>query len=379
VRQRFAVPFKACFAAVLLALAGSASAQTIQLPDSLYNPGDTISWVKKVAGFNEGPVWDAATGYVYFTRQTLGSSTWPIYRIKPGADTGVIWVANPGKANGLDIDPQGRLVAAQSGRLTRYNQDGTVDSVLVTSPNNSVTFGDANDLAIGAGGDIYFTTYSSTIYYLSKTRQLVLAYSGASSANGVEWIEEDSALYVDELRLVKRYKVNANGTLSNPQTFITVYAGSGSGGTYADGCAMDSHGNRYIAAQEIGEIRIFNAKGDSIGRIVPKSVVSPYETGGFSGGKGNVSNMIFGGPDLKTLYFVGDGGLFSIPMKISGRIRMGYPGGPTSLSFHPVSGRTSRLPTKLLEQMEQRDLRGRMLPPNDAAFAPRVPATPTKR
>jgi sugar lactone lactonase YvrE len=351
-------------------------AQTIQLPDSLYTPGDTITWVKKVAGFNEGPVWDAATGYLYFTRQTLGSSQWPIYRIKPGVDTGMIWVASPGKANGLDLDPQGRLIAAQSGRITRYKQDGSVDSTLVLSGANSVTFGDANDLAIGSTGAMFFTTYSSTIYYLSASRQLVLAYSGASNANGIEWIEEDSAIYVNELRLVKRYKVNANGTVSNPQTFITVYAGSGSGGTYADGGAIDAHGNRYIAAQQIGDIKIYNARGDSIGRITPKSVVSPYETGGFSGGLGNVSNIIFGGADLKTMYFVGDGGLYSIPMKIPGRIRMGYPGGPTGIRFHEVSGRTSRLPMKLLEKMEQRDLRGRLL--SEEAHGPvlnRVPIT----
>jgi sugar lactone lactonase YvrE len=367
VRQRFVVPFKARFAAILFILGASASAQTIQLPDSLYNPGDTISWVKKVAGFNEGPMWDAATGYVYFTRQTLGSSTWPIYRVKPGVDTGTIWVANPGKANGLDIDPQGRLVAAQSGRLTRYKQDGTVDSVLVTSPNNSVTFGDANDLAIGSTGAIFFTTYNTNIYYLSPARQLVLAYSNGNLTNGIEWIEEDSAVYVNESRQVKKYRVNANGTLSNPTTFITVLAGSG--GTYADGGTIDSHGNRYIAAQEIGEIRVFNAKGDSIGRIVPKSLASNWETGGFSGGKGNVSNMIFGGADMKTLYFVGDGGLFSIPLKIPGRVRPGF---STAIRHALFSRKFAPA------QAEFRDLRGRMLPQGEETFAPRVPATPPK-
>src|SRR5690606_38518972 len=130
-------------------------------------------------------------------------------RVKPGVDTGKIWVAAPGKANGLDLDPQGRLVAAQNGRITRYKQSasgdsGVVDSVLVTSGTNGVTFGDANDLAIGSTGAMFFTTYNTQIYYLSPSRQLVLAYSGASNANGIEWIEEDSAIYVNELRLVKR-------------------------------------------------------------------------------------------------------------------------------------------------------------------------------
>jgi gluconolactonase len=342
-------------AAAAIVAAPALRAQSIlQLPDSLYTPGDTISWVKKVSGFNEGPVWEPSTGSLYFTRQTLGSSVWPIYRVKPGVDTGAIWVTNPGKANGLDFDPQGRLVAAQSGRLTRYKADGTEDSVLITSGSNSVTFGDANDLAIGKGGDIYFTTYSNSIYYLSKTRQLSVVYSSASMANGIEWNEADSAVYVNESRVVKKYRVNANGSLTNPQTFITVLAGSG--GTYADGGTVDSHGNFYVASQQIGEIRIFNAKGDSIGRIVPKLVTTALESGGFSGALGNVSNMIFGGPDLKTLYFVGDGGLYSIPMKIPGKSRYG-----TSTALR-LPGKASAGTLKQESGAKPRDVRGRLVP-----------------
>jgi sugar lactone lactonase YvrE len=238
--------------------------------------------------------------------------------------------------------------------------------VLVTSPSNSVTFGDANDLAIGAGGDIYFTTYSNTIYYLSKTRQLSVAYSSASMANGIEWVEADSAVYVNESRVVKKYRVNANGSLTNPQTFITVLAGSG--GTYADGGTIDSHGNFYIASQQIGEIRVFNAKGDSIGTIVPKLVTSTLETGGFSGALGNVSNMIFGGPDLKTLYFVGDGGLYSIRLKIAGRARYGA---GTALRMPGAAGLKNAKPGPAADA---RDIRGRLLSPEGNLPALKIPA-----
>jgi sugar lactone lactonase YvrE len=336
----------------VLAGAGFASAQTVmQLPDSLYNAGDTIAWVKKIPTFCEGPVWDAATGSVYFTRQQLQSTTWPIIRVKPGVDTGVVWVASPGEANGLDLDPQGRLVAAQRGRLTRYKADGSVDSVLFTSPNNGVTVGLINDLSIGGNGAIYFTTNGSQIYYLSPDRLVTLAYSGAASANGIEWVMEDSAVYVNEQRQVKRYKVNPNGTLTNPTTFITVAPGTG--GTYADGGTIDAHGNRYIANFTLGEIKIFNARGDSIGRIVPRVVTSNFE--GFSGGMGNVSNIIFGGPDLKTMYFTGDGGLYALRMKIPGWVRQGY---TTSL-------RTTRLPVKFNAVPQSldaaRDVRGRLI------------------
>lgn len=337
----------------LLGFAGVAGAQTvIQMPDSLYAAGDTISWVKKIPTFCEGPVWEPSTGFVYFTRQQLGATTWPIVRVKPGADTGTVWVANPGEANGLDLDPQGRLIAAQRGKLTRYNPDGSVDSVLFTSPNNGVTVGLINDLSIGKNGAVYFTTNSNQIYYLSPNRLVTLAYNNATSANGIEWVEEDSAVYVNEGRKVIRYKVNPNGTLSDPATFITVLAGTG--GTYADGGTIDAHGNRYIASFQIGEIRVFNARGDSVGRIVPKVVTSGYE--GFSGAMGNVSNMVFGGPDLKTLYFTGDGGLFSIRLKVPGRARYG---GVTALR--------AAAPDKALKPLARdagsRDVRGRVTAP----------------
>ncbi len=337
--------------------ASCVSAQSIiQLPDSLYTPGDSITWVKKIPTFCEGPVWEPSTGYVYFTRQQLAASTWPIIRVKPGVDTGVVWVANPGEANGLDLDPQGRLVAAQRGKLTRYKPDGSVDSVIVTSPNNGVTFQLINDLSIGSNGAVYFTTNSTQIYYLSPAGLITLAYSSATSANGIEWDEADSAVYVNEGRQVKKYRVNANGSLSNPTTFITVLAGSG-GGTYADGGTIDAHGNRYIASFQIGEIRIFNAKGDSIGRIVPKVVTSNFE--GFNGAQGNVSNMIFGGPDLKTLYFVGDGGLYSIPMKIPGRVRYGN---VTALRAQRARAE-GLMNRKSSSALENHDVRGRALSP----------------
>jgi sugar lactone lactonase YvrE len=352
----------ACF----LAAAGAVGAQTvIQLPDSLYTAGDTISWIKKIPTFCEGPVWEASTGYVYFTRQQLGATTWPIIRVKPGVDTGVVWVASPGEANGLDLDPQGRLVAAQRGRLTRYLPDGSVDSVLFTSPNNGVTVGLVNDLSIGANGAVYFTTNSTQIYYLSPDRLVTLAYSGATSANGIEWVQADSAVYVNESRQVKRYKVNPGGTLTNPTTFITVLAGSG--GTYADGGTIDSHGNRYIAGFTNGEIRVFNANGDSIGRIVPRVVTSGFE--GFSGAQGNVSNMIFGGPDLKTLYFTGDGGLFGIRLKIPGPPRYGTTG------IRPFKVRAASSGARIGQVPGGRDLRGRLVSqeaigPVFKAFAP---------
>jgi hypothetical protein len=54
-----------------------AVAQTIvSLPDSLYSPGDTVAWIKRLTHYCEGPAWHARTGEVTFTQiGSPGSST----------------------------------------------------------------------------------------------------------------------------------------------------------------------------------------------------------------------------------------------------------------------------------------------------------------
>lgn len=349
---------------IILCGAAAPGAQTvIDLPDSLYTAGDTVAWIKRIPTFCEGPAWEPSTGAVYFTRQYGNQSAhWPIYRIRPGVDTGDVFVENAYQANGLAFDPQGRLVAAQNGRLTRYNPDGSEDSVLVTSGTDGVTFNQANDLSIGSDGTIYFTALGNTVYRLDAARRLSAATTAATSANGVEWIEEDSAVYVNEQTNIRRYRVNPDGSLGEPVVFSTVP------GINADGGTVDVHGNRYIANFSGGDLRVFNAAGDSIGRITPR-LVTGTSFDAFGGNFGNVSNAVFGGEDMKTLYITGDGGLFAIRLKIAGRPPATA---PTSLGPPRPAARVFRSGTG-----GARDVRGRLLtdPEHPAVMPVRVDAT----
>lgn len=360
-----------CALALGAAFAPAQGQSLIQLPDSLFQAGDTITWWKRIPTFCEGPAWDAATQSVLFTRQYGNQqANWPIYKIRPGQDTGDVFIATSAQANGLAFDAQGLLVAAQNGKLTRYKADGSVDSVLVTSGANGVSFNQANDLSIGKSGAIYFTDLGNRVFHLNAAGQLSVAYTGTNSANGINWVEADSVVYVNESRQVKRYKVNPDGSLSDPQIFITVAAGSG--GTYADGSTIDSHGNHYVANFQQGEIRVFNAKGDSIGRVVPQLATGSYNA--LPGAMGNVSNMIFGGPDLKTLYFTGDGGLYSIRVKVPGVDRFTT----TAIrTIHPGRTPSTRSPLSSPASAGARDIRGRATPSSGDQTGPalRLPTT----
>ena len=359
-----------------------AAPNIIDLPDSLW-AGDSVTWVRKVPFYCEGPAYDETTGHVYFTQQ-IGNSTpnWPVWRVKPGVDTGIVWY-NTYQNNGLEFDYQGRLIAAQNGRLSRLTgpspvtkgsgSGGSPDTAtIVASGNNGVTFGQANDLSIGKKGDIFFTTLGSSIYYMNPLKVLYTATNtGAtiSGANGIEWLSSDtSSLYVNanSSNKVYKYTIGANGSLSNRTDFVASIPGP-DGGTY------DSHGNRYVASYSRGEIRVYSAKGDSIGRIalrVQSGIYDSVTSSGRVGNNGNADNCVFGGTDLKTLYITGDGGLFSIPLKIRGVARAEPP--------NALRPSVSKLDQDN-KATEPRDVRGRLLAPETKVPAVRVPIRETGR
>jgi hypothetical protein len=70
----------------------------------------------------------------------------------------------------------------------------------------------------------------------------------------------------------------------------------------------------------------------------------------------NADNCVFGGADLKTLYITGDGGLYSIQLKIPGRPRPGEPA-PTAIEAYRISpmNRAPAMPLLI------RDLQGRRI------------------
>lgn len=325
-------------AALALSLAtvpAAAQQNLIELPDSLWpagqaaQAGDSVNWVSKVTGYCEGPAWDPATGAVYFTEQAQSGNGahWPIRRVKPGTDSGSIWYNNL-QSNGLYFDHAGRLVTAQNGRLTRFkaitpgNEDPVVDTVLVTSGTDGVNFNQANDLSIGKNGAIYFTDLQNRVFHLSATGRLSVATTNIASANGIYWLEEENAVYVHSATTngnIYRYDIEAEtGALINRTTFIT-------GVNTPDGGTLDVNGNRYVASYNLGEIRVYNAAGTYLGRIALRvQNGTPYDAVSFrQGNQGNASNAVFGGADMKTLYISGDGGLFSIRLKIPGRLPQG--------------------------------------------------------
>jgi gluconolactonase len=286
------------------------------LPDSIMAPGTKITWVKKMVAYCEGPAVDGA-GMLFFTQQRSRSTQeWPIWKINPSdpTDTGAIFLANSTQANGMNFDSHGRLMAAQNGKVTRYEANGA--ATVVATSGQGASFGLANDLSIAANGSFYFTDLNTSIFFVDSTGKLKVAYANAQGANGVELVAEKSLVYINEgfSNLVRRYHIGADGSLSNPETYVQQ--------TGPDGLTIDAHGNFYVVSYTLGTINVFNAAGQKLGMITMTAKGS-YDT--FPGTEANCSNVAFGGPDNQTLFITGDGGVYSIQLKIPGRRSPGFP------------------------------------------------------
>jgi sugar lactone lactonase YvrE len=310
-----------------------------------------------VTGYCEGPAWNPATGEVTFSQPgSVGSSSnrpdWPLWKIKPGQDTGAIFY-NKGQGNGQTLDPQGRLAVILRAHVIRFNGLGGVDTI-AASGSNGVVFdaggttdnGAGNDLSFASNGAFYFTNLASGIFYVNPAGQLSQAYSNAQSTNGIDWIEEQGKVYVHEGATIQRYDVGPDGSLTNRTAWVT-QSGMGS-----DGGCVDSRGNQWVGDYTNGMMRVFNAAGQAIGTITLRSVSGAYNFR--SGNAGNVDNCTFGGADLKTLYMTGDGGLFSLRVKIPGRPD------PKATALRGTATRSKILTAPTTEA---RDLRGRLISP----------------
>jgi len=237
--------------------------------------------------FTEGPAVDRE-GNVYFC--DAGASR--IYRV--GADgKPVLFKENTGGATGLMFGPDGRLYAAENARkrVVAYAPDGKI-TVLATG----VT---PNDLAVTSKGDIYFTESPTLrVWHIDAKGNKQIAFDGAKLQNmqlpnGVRLIPDESLLVVADtiLRTAWSFRIEQDGSLTNGQPFyhleIPDDVASGPLRRGADGMTFDETGHLYITTK-LG-IQICDQAGRVVGIIR-------------NPGPHDVSNLVFGGPDLKTLY-----------------------------------------------------------------------------
>jgi gluconolactonase len=232
------------------------------------------------------------------------------------------------RPNGLVLDAQFNLLAAERGdpekktsaRITRT--DLKTGRVEVLADAEKWGFGVPNDVTWDAKGRIYFTS-GGEVYRLDADGRVtkIAASPLVQGANGLVLSLDDRTLYLVEInrgagepRRIRAFDVSPEGSLSNPRVLFDFSPGRG-----GDGMAIDQEGNFYVAAgmnqlRDTSEtllhpsgVYVFSPKGSLLQRIpVPQDTMT---------------NVAFGGPDLRTLYVTAGNTLFKLPMKVAGTRR----------------------------------------------------------
>jgi sugar lactone lactonase YvrE/enterochelin esterase-like enzyme len=255
---------------------------------AILDPGADWEVVSQGYKFTEGPAVNGR-GEVFFSDVDAQPSK--IYKI--GLDGKVsLFKADSGGANGLMFGPDRRLYAAQDGRkqIVAYAMDGT-ETVIAEGAGS-------NDLAVSSKGEVYFSDPEShKIWFVDKAGKKRVVYEGEAIIfpNGVRFSPDESLLLVADTgsKWVWSFQVQTDGSLENGEPFYHLElpddVDHGMLRSGADGMTLDQEGYLYVATK-LG-IQICDQPGRVVGIIsYPQS--------------GDASNLVFGGPDLQTLYLM---------------------------------------------------------------------------
>lgn len=175
-------------------------------------------------GFLEGPV-STRDGTLYFT--DIDNNV--VHRMLPGGQIDIAYSPSQ-HANGLTLDLDGSLlICEQSGqRLTKMDSEGNL--AVVTDGFNGQPFNSPNDAWVHPNGSIYFTDPryrypegdlaqpGEYVYRISPDRQSIEAVIlDIPKPNGIVGTEDGRVLYLasTETRMIYRYDINVDGSLSN--------------------------------------------------------------------------------------------------------------------------------------------------------------------
>jgi len=305
--------------------------------DSIVPAGATLERVATGFTWVEGPVWD--DGSLFFAEIPSNS----IRRWTPGSGVSIFlqpsgykgadaYGREPG-TNGMTLDARGRLTVAGHAqrdvfRFESLDPKGPI--TILADLYLGKRLNSPNDLVYRSDGSLYFTdppyglrTQNDSdpekqlkvngVYRIPRAlehkpgapparAELQLLVSDLTRPNGIAFSPDEKYLYVNNSEPKKiwmRYRVEADGTLSDPKLLLDATADPRPGGP--DGMKVDVEGNIYSAGP--GGVWIISPEGKPLGTIVMPE---------------RVSNVAWAGPGRKTLYITASSSIYRVRLKIAG-------------------------------------------------------------
>lgn len=309
-----------------------ADLRQVLLPAGLVADDARVAPATGVA-FTEGPAADEL-GHVYFS--DIWNNRILCYVPETGHTT--VWRADSGRSNGLLFDAQGHLLACEGnefgpGGRRRVTRTGMVtgEVEVLTDNFDGIAYNSPNDVAACSNGQIFFTDpcygdrstmrmSHESVYRidLDGTVTRVITQPDIQRPNGIALAPDEKTLYVVDScpvmgghRRIWAFDLAPAGTVSRQRLIYDFAPGRG-----GDGMAVDSQGTLYVAAgisyprgpHETDDvppgIYVIEPSGKLRGRIpIPEDVLT---------------NVTFGGDDLRTLYITAGKTLFSIRVNVPG-------------------------------------------------------------
>ena len=306
---------------------------SVPLPKRFVSSDASVSPATLIA-FTEGPA-AAADGTVYFSDMPNNR----IMRYDPRTRKSTVFREPSGRTNGLLFDRQGRLLACEGNefgdndgnrRITRTDlATGKIE--VLTDRFDGARYNAPNDIAARSNGQIFFTDpcYGDrttmeldhdSVYRIDSDGKVTRALTQPEiqRPNGIALGPDETTLYlVDSCpviggnRKIWAFDLSDDGTPRNQRLVFDFAPGRG-----GDGMAVDREGNLYIAAG------IFRPRGPHETRDVPPGIWIITPKGELIGRipivEDVLTNVTFGGDDLKTLYITAGKTLFTVRVEVPG-------------------------------------------------------------
>jgi sugar lactone lactonase YvrE len=256
--------------------------------------GRTMEFEEILGGFTflEAPRVDAA-GNLYFSEVMDGG----VYRLTPeGKLSG--YVTDRKFIGGLALTKDGGFITANRPGLKYYNpstgEDRQVQAMYEGRPIvhiNDIQPDDRGGLYVGGTHDPEITDAGfpryTALYRVDPSGTAAMLWDGFKVSNGIGFSPDRSRLYFSEtFEGVAVFDLKADGGIANKR-YLTEFRG-------CDGLTVDAEGGIWVADYALGRVLRFLPDGTQEREFD----FSTY----FDGCR--VTSLIFGGPDLKTLYVV---------------------------------------------------------------------------
>ncbi len=282
--------------------------------DTVVPAGAKVEKLWDEGAFTEGPAY-GPDGCVYFS--DIGNR---IMKFDPRTMKTTAHRDPSGRANGLDFDPQGRLIACEGSntggnrRISVTEKDGTVRTL--ADRWQGKRFNSPNDLTIDTKGRVYFTDprYVGTepreidtesVYRIDPDGTVTQIITDVEKPNGIILSPDMKTLYLTDNNPAGKkqflaFPLNADGMVGPKKVLHDFGKDRG-----IDGMCVDVRGNVYATAGQgkTAGVYVFNPEGKRVG-FVPTPETP--------------TNCVFGGKDRKMLYVTAGKSLYRVGLNVPG-------------------------------------------------------------